>query len=203
MKKILLSALMLVTLCGFAQAQKTPKVATFELQKVLTDYKKADLMNKNLQADTKKVTDQRTGALEKLQALRNEIEKMQTDAQSPLLSEKAKADAETALKAKIQEYQQFYQSATAQERSAAETLQARGQANARALILEVRPVIEDIAKEKGIDLVLDGSFTASGVWFTDKSLDITDEVLKRLNDAYAKQEAEDSAITATPAKEEK
>lgn len=46
---------------------------------------------------------------------------------------------------------------------------------------DVLPIIETVAKEKGFSLVLDLSLT--GVAYFDKNIDITEEVVKRYNEA--------------------
>jgi Skp family chaperone for outer membrane proteins len=64
---------------------------------------------------------------------------------------------------------------------------------------DVKPVIEAVAKDKGADLVLNSGFNPSGVLFADTSLDVTEEVVKRLNAAYTPKPKAAPAAEATPA----
>ena len=60
---------------------------------------------------------------------------------------------------------------------------------------EVVPIVEDIAKEKGISLVFD--LSASGIWYFDQAIDITKDVVQKY-DALKKQTLSKDQFEITP-----
>jgi outer membrane protein len=110
-------------------------------------------------------------------ALRREIADYQKVAAT--LPADKRQETEQRLAREQQEFQQYQQSegADLQKYQAEET---------EKLFVKLADFAKSYAKEKGYKLVLTYSKTAPGVLYVDPSLDITNEAVKVLNDAYAK-----------------
>ncbi|MCC8423944.1 OmpH family outer membrane protein [Mucilaginibacter sp. UR6-11] len=113
----------------------------------------------------------------KEQALRREIADYQKDA-ATLPADKRQA-TEQRLAREQQAFQQFQQNEGA-------AFQSEQGAETNKLYQKTADFAKAYAKEKGYKLVLTYSKTAPGVLYVDPSLDVTAEVVKALNDAYAK-----------------
>ncbi|MDR2982239.1 MAG: OmpH family outer membrane protein [Puniceicoccales bacterium] len=184
MKKLILSLCLVASLCGVAQAQKAPKVATIDVETVFNKYQKAVDLKQNLENSAKQADEEIKKAVDKLNALRGEIEKAQKEAENPILNEQGRSAAKAQANAKFQDFQKMGAELQQHRQQVAAALQQRQAENAKRLIEDLRPKIDAIAKEKGADLVLNSTFLTGGVLFADPALDVTDEVVKRLNADY-------------------
>jgi len=111
------------------------------------------------------------------QALQREIADYQKVAAT--LAADKRQETEQRLQREQQEYQQFQQNA------GAEFQKYQGDETNK-LYQKTADFAKSYAKEKGYKLVLTYSKSTPGVLFVDPSLDVTAEVVKELNDAYAK-----------------
>lgn len=111
------------------------------------------------------------------QALQREVAEYQKVAAT--LPADKRQETEQRLTREQQEYQQFQQNA------GAEFQKYQGDETNK-LYQKTADFAKAYAKEKGYKLVLTYSKTAPGVLYVDPSLDVTADVLKQLNDAYAK-----------------
>jgi outer membrane protein len=103
-------------------------------------------------------------------ALRAEVQD-----QGPILSSLKRQEKEAALQRAISDYERFIQEVWGPRgRAAQENERATGE-----VVAKIRVVVEKVAGEKGLNLVLDA---ASGfLIYADKSFDLTAEVLQELN----------------------
>jgi Skp family chaperone for outer membrane proteins len=199
MKKIFLSLFAFAALCGGAQAQKQPRVATVDMAKVLAQYTKAADQRDILTADAQEVQKRQQGEEQSLRALLGEVQRAQVQTEDQLLNESGRANARNVLEAKKREFESRraqYQQAL---KNIEDNLRARAQAMEEIVLADIRPVVGEVAKAKSADLVLSSSFTPNGVLFADASLDVTDEVVKRLNADYTPRVKPAGAATAAPA----
>lgn len=111
------------------------------------------------------------------QAFQREVAEYQKD-QATLPADKRQA-TEQRLQREQQELQQYQQNATAQFQN------DQGEETNK-LYDKITAFCKSYAKEKGYKLVLTYSKTNPGVLFVDPSLDVTNDVVKGLNEAYAK-----------------
>jgi outer membrane protein len=111
------------------------------------------------------------------QAFQREVADYQKE-QSTLAADKRQA-TEQRLQREQQELQQYQQNATAQ-------FQSDQGAETGKLYDKISAFCKTYAKEKGYKLVLTYSKSNPSVLFVDPSLDVTNDVLKGLNEAYAK-----------------
>jgi outer membrane protein len=111
------------------------------------------------------------------QAFQREVADYQKDV-ATLPADKRQA-TEQRLQREKQELDQYQQNATAQFQNEQGTETGK-------LYDKMTDFAKAYAKEKGYKLVLTYSKAAPGVLFVDPSLDVTADVIKRMNDAYAK-----------------
>jgi outer membrane protein len=103
--------------------------------------------------------------------LRDEVREM-----SPILSSLKRQEKEEALQKAIAEHERFVQSIWGPQGTAAQ----ENERTTREVVEQIRAVVEKLAGEKGLDLVFD---SAGGfIIFADKSLDLTSEVVRQLNE---------------------
>ncbi|MGZ3766510.1 MAG: OmpH family outer membrane protein, partial [Mucilaginibacter sp.] len=111
------------------------------------------------------------------QALQREVADYQKSANS--LSADQKASTEQRLNREGQEFQSYQQNAASQ-------LQSEQASEQQKLYEKVSAIIKDYAKEKGYKMVFTFQKGNTNLWYGDPGVDVTADVLKRLNDAYAK-----------------
>jgi outer membrane protein len=132
-------------------------------------------MTKRLQ-DKGKATQGDVGSRQ--QALQREAADYQRSANT--LSADQRASTEQRLQREGQEFQQYQQNASAQFQNE----QAEEQ---QKLYEKVAGLIKDYAKEKGYKMVLTFQKGNTNLWYADAGLDVTSDVVKKLNDAYSKE----------------
>jgi outer membrane protein len=154
-----------------------------------------DIISADTQAAQKRIQAKEQALL----ALRGEAEKAKNDAESSLLNEQGRTSARQVFEAKVRELQTRQNEFQQDRQNTESTLNARAQAMQSNVLDDVKPVIEAVAKDKGADLVLNSGFNPTGVLFADASLDVTEEVIKRLNAAYTPKPKAVPAPETTPA----
>jgi outer membrane protein len=98
---------------------------------------------------------------------------------SPILSSLRRQEKEEALQKAIADHERFVQSIWGPQGQATQ----ENERATREVVELIRAEVEKLAGEKGLDLVFD---SAGGfLIFADKSLDLTGEIIKRLNDRSA------------------
>jgi outer membrane protein len=185
MKKILLPVLVMGAL-AFNAASAELTVVTVSMQKLFDGYYKSNEANQRLESIREQAVGEAQEKERELQAMAEEIRSMQEDLQNPVLSDDAKTQKGSELQAlaeqgrrKQAEFQQWQQQTMS-------NLNQRSQEIRNSLIDEIVKVVNDVAlKRHSADLVFDTSdILGSGVptvLYADSKLDITDEVMIRLN----------------------
>jgi Skp family chaperone for outer membrane proteins len=170
-------ALLLASASVFAAA---PNIGLLDEQEVFKKYAKAV----ELQADIRKSEDsaqasvgERVKVVEQLQA---DLVGVQKRGQDPMLSENGKKAVEAEFQQKSATFQQRRAELQNFVNEARGAIQQRvGELN-KQILADARAQAEKVAKAKGLQLVLG----KSQAYFSDSSLDITEDVLKELNSAY-------------------
>lgn len=164
MKRYFLFLVGLLFLTGSVLAQN---IAYVDVQKVMNQSKKGQEFKKEIKSKVEYFQ-------KKLDEIDKKISSIEKQLESPVLSEEAKKKKRkelTDLKSEGQKIQQEAEKELSQMKAKAE----------RELIIQIREITEKYAKEKNIDLVFVGG-AIGGVVYFDKSIDITDEILKRLDE---------------------
>ena len=175
--KSFLFALVLATATVRAAA---PNIGIVDADEVMKKYGKAVA----IQGEIQKSKDAAQAAInergKEVDAIRVELEGIQKRAQSPLLSEAGKKSIQGEFQSKVEVYQQRRAELEKFIQEANGTIQQRQNEMTKTIGAEVRAEVEKISKAKSLQLVLPKGISL----YTDASLDITDEVVKVLNDNY-------------------
>jgi len=142
---------------------------------LLTKYEYAKDMRTRLEGKSKNAESD-LGA--RGQAFQREVAEYQRNANT--LSADQRAATEQRLQRKQQELQQYQQNATAEFQNVQGT-------EANKLYDKIADFTKTYAKEKGYKMVLTYSKANPTVLYGDTTLDVTADVTKRLNEAYAKE----------------
>lgn len=131
---------------------------------------------------TKRLDDKNKAANDDVGARRQAMQREVADYQrtANTLSADARSLTEQKLNRDGQDFQNYQQNTAAQLQNEQATEQQK-------LYEKVSAVIKDYAKEKGYKMVLTFQKGNTNLWYADPSADVTADVLKRLNDAYAKE----------------
>ena len=200
MKKTFLTGLLVaLAAAGTALAQDAPKtpprVGVIDMARVSAE----SLLGKSYAAQleklqteinaeaTKKQTD--LGKLDTaLKALQEELEK-----QGAVLSQEARERKQQDIVRKGRERQAFLEDGQAEINRMRERAQQQAQSINNEFQLKVRPLVEQVAKDKGYDLVLD----AQVAYTINKDFDITRDVIVKADETEKAKPAA-SAAPATP-----
>ena len=201
MKKTFVAGLLLaLAFAGAAAAQeaaKSPRVGIIDMARVSAESllgKSYAAQLEKLQNDisaeaTKKQTD--LGKLDaSIKALQDELEK-----QGAVLSAEAREKKQTEIVRKTRERQAFLEDGQADINRMRERAQQQAQSINNEFQLKVRPLVEQVAKDKGYDLVFD-----SQVAYTiNKDFDITRDVIVKADETEKAKPAAAAAPATPPA----
>lgn len=111
------------------------------------------------------------------QRMEQDIVKLQDElrAQSLMLSEEKKAEKKLELDRKMAEYEQFMQETFGDDGLAAR----RNKELTQPIVEKINKILEDLGKEQGYAMIFD--VANANVVYADKTLDLTDVVLTKLN----------------------
>lgn len=151
-----------------AQAQAADlKIGYVDLARVFDEYNKTKEFDKSLESKgTSKQADR--------DKMVNEIKKLRDEAE--LLTGKAKDDKQVAIDEKIKGLQEF-------DRSTRDMLRKERDGMVRDILKEIETVIQDFGKAQGYSFI----FNDRVLVFKSETGDLTNQVIKTLNDQYAKK----------------
>jgi outer membrane protein len=194
----LLVALAAAGTTALAQEAKSPRIAVVDLQRVSAE----SALGKGYAAQLEKLQNEYTSTatakqteLGKLDAalktLTDELEK-----QGSVLSAEARDKKQQEIVRKQRERQAFLEDGQAELRRMQERMQQQNQTISNEFQVKVRPLIEQVAKARGADIVLfaDGG----GVLLLTKDFDITPDVIAKADVPAAPAAAAPAAPPATP-----
>lgn len=158
-------------------AQKTPSVATVNVQRVLNGYIEYSTAVEKIRGSVAPVEEEMKKMQESIQELVAEGQEAQAKANNPALGEEARQEAaakvsllQTELQSQNQTLQQFRQQAQ-------QLAQQGQQQDLQPLQQKALETVQQVAQDKGIDLVL----PSNTVVYADESMDISDAVIAILN----------------------
>lgn len=170
MKKVLMTLVVMAAMAASAEL----KIASVNMIELVAFHPRHDddrKLLKSKDADYKKRLDEKREAIDKIE---KEFREAQQEAQNPMLTENAKKVAF----AKLEDLQKRGIAAQGEYRNAAQEYQADLQKLEtdlmRAITSSIRDKVEEFAKQKGYDVILDVTTTP----YVAKSLDVTDDVLR-------------------------
>jgi outer membrane protein len=201
MKKTFLTGLLvaLAAVAGTASAQeaRSPRVGVIDMARVSAESalgKTFAAQLEKLQNDISTAATQKQTELGKMDAavktLQDELEK-----QGAVLSPEARDKKQQDITRRARERQAFLEDGQAEINRMRERAQQQAQAINNDFQVKVRPIVEQVAKERGYDLVLD-----SQVAYTiNKDFDITASVIAKADAAAPAAASTAAPAAATPA----
>jgi outer membrane protein len=166
MGKRLLVVLALIFILG-SNVRAAEKFAYINLEKVFNEYQKT-------KDEEAKLTEEGKQKQKEIDAKIKEIDKLREDME--LLNEKEKEKRKAEIEKKMQELRQF-------DRQARADLMRKRDAIIREILTEIDNAIKEYGKSKGYTLI----FNSRALLYKDEKLDITDEIIKYLNNKYKKE----------------
>ena len=172
MKKMLLFALPVFFL-SFLAASVSPayaagdKIGYVDLARVFDEYQKTKQFDKSLEAKGASKQADRDKMVADIKKLRDEAE---------LLSAKAKDEKQAAIDEKIKALQEY-------DRTTRDSLRRERDGMVRDILKEIETVLQDFGKNQGYSYI----FNDRVLVYKGESGDLTNQVIKVLNDSYAKK----------------
>jgi len=169
MNKIVIVLLAIVTLTSC-----TPKVGVVNTEKLITDYKETVKVEKEIKEKQEKAKQEIEVLIQEFQA---KIVTYQKEAKK--MSQKSRAQKEQALAVEQQNIQQKQQQLPYQ-------IQQEGADAIQKISKKVNEFVKDYGKKNGYQIIF-GTVNVNGaVMYNEDKVDLTDILLKSLNDAYSK-----------------
>ncbi len=151
----------------FQQAFAEYNVVYVDLSLVFDGYEKTKEYDTNLDSVQKTKQKEIDRRVEEIKKLQDEL---------PLLSEKEKKNKQDEIDSKTKDLQEY-------QRSAEMDLRKDRDDRLKEVLQDIQAIVDDFAKQKGYDFILNIRVLLYG----NKSLDVSSEVLKVLNENYKKQ----------------
>lgn len=150
-----------------AHAEKNMKMATADLSRLFDEYYKTQDYNKVLEEKQKGLEKERNAKIEKIQEAQSSLS---------LLKEDKKADKEKEIEKLKQDFSEY-------DRTIRADVTKERNDKIRDILLEIEKVVSDFAKKENYTLILNDRVLIYG----DKSLDVTEPLIKILNDSKPKK----------------
>ncbi|MCX6583901.1 MAG: OmpH family outer membrane protein [Candidatus Aminicenantes bacterium] len=163
MKKSLMLIFTILVLSVFVFSEV--KIGVINAQDIIAKTKKGNDVQKKLEG-------LQNEAQQKVESLENDIKQLQKDLASPALNNDTREKKTREMEDKRISYNRLVQDAQ-------KTIQEESQKELMALQREIMPLIQQIGEAKGFTLIID--LASSGIAYFDKSIDITDEVVKAVD----------------------
>lgn len=166
-------AALLVALAVFlpgAASAADARIAFIDSAKLFQQYKLAQEAQQRFDRQVQSWRDEAAEKEKAVKALRDEVKD-----QAPILSALRRQEREQALQAAIAEYENFIQDVWGPKGRAAQ----ENENSTREIVAQIRTVVDQIAQQKGFDMVLDAA--GGSIIYANRDLDLTAEVLQELN----------------------
>lgn len=177
--KALLSVIAFGASALFVQAQGPAlKIATLDLGKALAGYYKTADEQAKLQQYEQSANKDAEKLLNEGKVMATQLQQHIEAVRNPVLNDAAKKDAESNAQRLYQEIQKKEQELNEFRQQAVRFIQQGVQSTRQALVGEITNIASDIAKKKGITMLVERN---NALVYADPGYDITDEVIAELN----------------------
>ena len=170
-----------------AQAQQALKVGVVDLQLVLDSSVRGKAakdrlkdMGAKLQEEIKVKREFKDKREEELQRLRTEIR-----SQGLVLSEPARIAKEEDFRNKIRELKRFIDDTNRFIEDATQEFREREGRETQLLLAEIRKIVAEVGKQENYSLILEGNENAAVVLYYTKTIDLTQKIVQRYDQASA------------------
>jgi outer membrane protein len=184
---LVLGLVALLMLGGQAYAQRGLKIAIVDLQAVLDSSVRGKSAKDNLRKLGLALQEQIKSKRAFKEKREVELQQLRTEmrTQSPLLNEKARVAKQEAFRKKARELKRFIDDTNNFIEDAMQEFREKEAVETRRLLVEVRKVVQEVGKQEGYTLVLEGNESAALVLYNEKSIDITPKVIQRYDQSSA------------------
>ncbi len=148
-------------------AEPIPRIAVIDVEKILENYRGTASSDKRLEELSKTKQGEREKIVSEIKGMREEL---------ILLNEGARAERQRQIEEKLKGLASF-------DRETRQTLGKKREEELKTIFDEVEAMVSAYAKEKGYTLVV----TERAVLFHQEGMDLTDQIIKILNDRYDKR----------------
>lgn len=167
MKTILtITLISMFLLTGMSFAQSEEKIGYVDLSRSFDEYQETKDFDKDLEKKGDIKQQQREKLVKEIRNIRDELE---------LMNEKAREKKEEDLTAKMRSLQEFDQNVKAELTKERDDM-------VRDILRKMNAVIQEYGENNGYSIIVNDRVLLYG----DKTLDLTDEIIKVLNDSYKK-----------------
>lgn len=146
------------------------RVAFIDSEKVVEGYNRIQDVRNSYQADVKAWNDEAENRKREIDLLSKELSE-----QGPGLSDEKLREKEQDYQRKVSEYESFVQSVWGPNGLVVQ----RNEESLRPVVRRIQAIVGEIAEERGYTLILDAA--DGNILYADPSLDLTAEVIQRLN----------------------
>ena len=168
MKKTLVIVLTILAMSVAVYSQA--KIGVINPQKVVSE----TIRGKQVKAKLEKLGDEKQ---QKIKGMEDAIKKLEKELMSPALNADAKEKKAVDLQGKRVNLKRYVEDAQKE-------FQGRYQKEMQTMYKEIMPIIEKIGAAKGFTIIFD--LSNSGISYFDKTIDITNEVIKAYDQKYSK-----------------
>lgn len=167
----ILVASILVPASSISLLAQEVKIGYIDSIKIFAEYKETQEAERLYRQEVDQWTAQKQRMEQEIVKLRDELQ-----AQSLMLSEEKKAEKKLELDRKMAEYEQFMDETFGDDGLAAK----RNKELTQPIVEKINKILEDLGKEQGYTMVFD--VANANIVYADKTLDLTDMVLAKLNE---------------------
>ncbi|MGE9295344.1 MAG: OmpH family outer membrane protein [Puniceicoccales bacterium] len=178
MRKLLIT-LLAISSFSMAFAQSSTKILTVNVAKLYDSYWKAQEAEAKFQSSIENAQQEIQTMIQEGVQMTEKLQTLQQESASPAISAERKTEIQQQLQSDIRAIQQKEQEVNQFRQQTDRQLQQRRQAITELRLSEIQEVVTEVAQSQGADLVLNTQGLA--VVFSSETLDITDQVLTKLN----------------------
>ncbi len=164
---VILVVIFLFSISALSLAQSTGKIGYVDLSRAFDEYQKTKDSDKSLEQKSDAKQKEREKLVDEIKKMRDELE---------LLSESAKPKKQEAIDDRIKKLQEF-------DQEAKNELRKERDAMVRDILKEMNEVVAEYGQREGYAIILNDRV----LLYSDKALDLTDQIIKVLNERYKKK----------------
>jgi len=184
MKKTLMTLVCLLMAASVARAADR-EIVLVDMEKAFNEFYKAKLADAELKKRADEYSEEHKGKVEAYKKLQEEIAALQEDVMNSALSEDARAEKRNEMEEKLLERSGMERDIQRLDEAAKKDLSDQMRRMNRRITEEMMKVVEDYAKTRGYQVVLDSSLRGMNgtpfVLYTDGKIDITGDIINALN----------------------
>jgi Skp family chaperone for outer membrane proteins len=196
MRKTFVAALLLAASVASAQEARSPRIAVIDMGRVSAESllgkgysAQIEALKNDIDSEANKKQAELTKLDQAIKALQDDLEK-----QGAVLSPEAADKKRTDIVKKQRERQAFLEDGQAELQKMRERAQQQAQVLNNEFQVKMKPHIDAVAKEKGIDILLDGQVTLT----VNREFDISRDVIVKSDEAEKAAKPAPAAKPATP-----